>query len=144
MYDTPPFPTCSTHLIISADKYQRHRANHTGNPSSWQTFCQYGIQSLFSAVFSGWYIVYTRSQVGALCESSATRNVYGYVKIYTCPPYTEIVVIVQLISTILAAFIQVGVKDWIFNNVPDICQPNQVSQLTCPQNQVFYTASAVW
>ena len=33
---------------------------------------------------------------------------------------------------------------WIFSHVPDICQPNQVSQLTCPHNQVFYTASAVW
>lgn len=50
----------------------------------------------------------------------------------------------QLIATILAAFVQVGVKAWIFNNVPDICSPNQASQLTCPHNQVFYTASAVW
>ena len=33
---------------------------------------------------------------------------------------------------------------WIFSHVPDICQPNQVSQLTCPHNQVFYTASVVW
>ena len=49
-----------------------------------------------------------------------------------------------MVATILAAFIQVGVKEWIFNNVPNICQQNQVSQLTCPQNQVFYTASAVW
>ena len=52
--------------------------------------------------------------------------------------------IVQMIGTILAAFIQVGVKEWIFSNVPDICQQGQVSQLTCPQNQVFFTASAVW
>lgn len=51
---------------------------------------------------------------------------------------------VQLISTILASFVQVGVKQWIFANVPDICQPDQKSQLTCPHNQVFYTASAVW
>ena len=53
-------------------------------------------------------------------------------------------VIVQMIATVLAAFIQVGVKQWIFENVPDICKPKQVSQLTCPHNQVFYTASAVW
>lgn len=49
-----------------------------------------------------------------------------------------------MVSTILAAFIQVGVKEWIFSNVPDICQPGQKSQLTCPHNQVFFTASAVW
>ncbi|GLB37836.1 putative OPT oligopeptide transporter protein [Lyophyllum shimeji] len=52
--------------------------------------------------------------------------------------------LVQLIATCLAAFIQVGVKTWIFANVPDICDPNQKSQLTCPHNQVFFTASAVW
>ena len=49
-----------------------------------------------------------------------------------------------MVATILAAFIQVGVKEWIFKNVEDICHPNQISQLTCPHNQVFYTASAVW
>ena len=49
-----------------------------------------------------------------------------------------------MVATILAAFIQVGVKEWIFRNVSDICHPNQISQLTCPHNQVFYTASAVW
>ena len=49
-----------------------------------------------------------------------------------------------MVATILAAFIQVGVKEWIFKNVSDICHPNQISQLTCPHNQVFYTASAVW
>ena len=52
--------------------------------------------------------------------------------------------IVQMVATIIAAFIQVGVKEWIFQNVLDICHPNQISQLTCPHNQVFYTASAVW
>ena len=35
-------------------------------------------------------------------------------------------------ATVLAAFIQVGVKQWIFAHVADICQPNQISQLTCP------------
>ena len=80
MYDISPLPTCSTHLITSADIPQRHCANHTGNASSWKTFRQYGIQSLFSADFICWHIVYTRSQVGTLCESPTTRNVYGYVK----------------------------------------------------------------
>ncbi|KAF8637559.1 hypothetical protein AX17_002745 [Amanita inopinata Kibby_2008] len=52
--------------------------------------------------------------------------------------------LVQLVATVLAAFVQVGVKTWIFANVKDICSPNQSSQLTCPHNQVFFTASAVW
>ncbi|KAH8115273.1 OPT oligopeptide transporter [Phellopilus nigrolimitatus] len=52
--------------------------------------------------------------------------------------------IVQATATILAAFVQVGVKEWMFANVKDICSPDQKSNLTCPHNQVFFTASAVW
>ncbi|KAF9523850.1 oligopeptide transporter [Crepidotus variabilis] len=52
--------------------------------------------------------------------------------------------LVQVVGTALAAFVQVGVKQWIFKNVPDICTPNQAYSLTCPANQVFFTASAVW
>ncbi|KAF9477891.1 oligopeptide transporter [Pholiota conissans] len=62
-----------------------------------------------------------------------------YVKV---PPRATFMV--QMISTVLAAFIQVGVKEWIFTNVHDICAADQKSQLTCPHNQVFFTASAVW
>lgn len=62
-----------------------------------------------------------------------------YVKV---PPRATFVA--QLVATILAAFLQVGVKTWMFRNVPDICTANQKSQLTCPHNQVFFTASAVW
>jgi OPT family oligopeptide transporter len=51
---------------------------------------------------------------------------------------------VQAVATSLAAFVQVGVKEWIFHNVPDICSENQKDNLTCPHNQVFFTASAVW
>src|SRR6266545_5551162 len=49
-----------------------------------------------------------------------------------------------MIGTALAAFVQVGVKQLIFNNVPDICTRDQRFSLTCPHNQVFFTASAVW
>ncbi|KAJ7736920.1 OPT oligopeptide transporter protein-domain-containing protein [Mycena metata] len=62
-----------------------------------------------------------------------------YVKV---PPRASF--LVQLVGTVVAAFLQVGVKTWIFSNVEDICQPNQKSQLTCPHNQVFFTASAIW
>jgi OPT family small oligopeptide transporter len=50
----------------------------------------------------------------------------------------------QLVATILTAFVQVGTKQWIFGHVKDICSLNQASSLTCPHNQVFFTASAIW
>ncbi|KAF8146844.1 OPT oligopeptide transporter [Mycena galopus ATCC 62051] len=52
--------------------------------------------------------------------------------------------LVQLVGTLMAAFLQVGVKTWIFANVEDICSPTQQDQLTCPNNRVFFTASIVW
>lgn len=51
---------------------------------------------------------------------------------------------VQAVATILAAFIQTGVKHWMFASIPDICDDNQKDHFVCPHNQVFLTASAVW
>ena len=44
----------------------------------------------------------------------------------------------------LAAFVQVGVKEWMFHNVKDICSETRRSNLTCSHNQVFFTVSVVW
>jgi len=62
-----------------------------------------------------------------------------YIKV---PPRSTF--LVQSVGTLLASFIQVGVKEWMFAHVKDICQPNQPSDLTCPHNAVYFTASAVW
>ncbi|KAJ7655686.1 OPT oligopeptide transporter protein-domain-containing protein [Mycena polygramma] len=62
-----------------------------------------------------------------------------YVKV---PPRASFVV--QLAGTLVAAFLQVGVKTWIFANVEDICSPTQKDSLTCPHNQVFFSASIIW
>ncbi|KAJ7159202.1 OPT oligopeptide transporter protein-domain-containing protein [Mycena crocata] len=62
-----------------------------------------------------------------------------YIKV---PPRASF--LVQLVGTLVAAFLQVGVKTWIFANVEDMCKPGQKSQLTCPNNDVFFSASVVW
>ncbi|EJT97947.1 OPT-domain-containing protein [Dacryopinax primogenitus] len=62
-----------------------------------------------------------------------------YIKI---PPRATFVA--QVVATFLAALIQVGVKTWLFSAVPDICQPTQAHNLTCPRNSVFFTASVLW
>ncbi|KAF8879185.1 oligopeptide transporter [Mucidula mucida] len=94
----------------------------TGNPLANMIFKSYSVQTLTEAT----------SFVQDL-------KLGHYVKV---PPRATF--LVQLVSTVLAAFVQVGVKTWIFANVPDICTDHQKSNLTCPHNQVFYTASAVW
>ncbi|KAF8648518.1 hypothetical protein AX16_006224 [Volvariella volvacea WC 439] len=93
-----------------------------GNPLANMVFKAYSVQTLTAAT----------SFVQDL-------KLGHYVKV---PPRATF--LVQLIATTMAAFVQVGVKEWIFNNVHDICQPDSTSQLTCPHNQVFFTASAVW
>ena len=52
--------------------------------------------------------------------------------------------IAQLIATVLVTSVQIGVKQWLFANVKDICSPIQSDLLTCPHSQVWFTASAIW
>ena len=125
-------------IIISADKHQRHCTNcSTIIPGTLLPG-----ESFSNMIFKAYslHIVFARSQVGTLCENSTTLDVYGYVKYIIAPKTVDTYWrcgIVQMVATILAAFVQVGVKEWIFNNL-------RVSQLTCPQNKVFYTTSTVW
>jgi OPT family oligopeptide transporter len=51
---------------------------------------------------------------------------------------------VQIISSLVVCFVQVGVKRWLFANVKDMCSPSQKDFLICPHNGVFFTASAIW
>jgi len=62
-----------------------------------------------------------------------------YVKV---PPRATF--IAQAVGTVMAAFVGVGVKHWMFDIIPDMCSIHQKDSLTCPHNQVFFTASAVW
>ncbi|KAH7342068.1 OPT oligopeptide transporter protein-domain-containing protein [Rhizoctonia solani] len=51
---------------------------------------------------------------------------------------------VQMVGTFTSAFAQIGVKEWLFSHVKDICSENQPQKLSCPHNRVYFTASAVW
>ncbi|KAH7104202.1 OPT-domain-containing protein [Auriculariales sp. MPI-PUGE-AT-0066] len=62
-----------------------------------------------------------------------------YVKV---PPRATF--IAQAVATIVAGFVQVAVKTWMFENVADICSPTQPDNFTCPHNQVFLSASIIW
>ncbi|KAJ7772001.1 OPT oligopeptide transporter protein-domain-containing protein [Mycena maculata] len=93
-----------------------------GNPLANMVFKSYSVQTLTEAT-----------------SFIQDLKLGHYVKV---PPRASF--LVQLVGTVVAAFLQVGVKTWIFSNVEDICEPNQKSQLTCPHNEVFFTASAIW
>ncbi|CAE6432709.1 unnamed protein product [Rhizoctonia solani] len=51
---------------------------------------------------------------------------------------------VQIVSTFISAIVQVGVKEWMFHNIKDMCSENQPQKISCPHHRVYFTASAVW
>ncbi|KAG9102178.1 hypothetical protein FS749_013381 [Ceratobasidium sp. UAMH 11750] len=50
----------------------------------------------------------------------------------------------QVIASLVACFVAVGVQAWMFENIPDLCDTNQPNKFTCPNTNVFGTASLIW
>ena len=50
----------------------------------------------------------------------------------------------QVVATIIAGTVQLGVQTWMFENITDICSKDQPDGFVCPSTQVFGTASIVW
>ncbi|KAJ7026138.1 small oligopeptide transporter [Mycena alexandri] len=50
----------------------------------------------------------------------------------------------QVVATLIAGTVQLGVQTWMFSHIPDICSPTQKDNFICAPTQVFGTASVVW
>jgi OPT family small oligopeptide transporter len=50
----------------------------------------------------------------------------------------------QVIATVVAGTVQLGVQAWMFTNINDFCAPNQKDGFICPSTEVFGTASIIW
>ncbi|KAJ3500601.1 hypothetical protein NLJ89_g9722 [Agrocybe chaxingu] len=50
----------------------------------------------------------------------------------------------QVVATVIAGTVQLGVQSWMFSNITDICDRNQPNNFTCASTQVFGTASIIW
>ncbi|KAF8518110.1 small oligopeptide transporter [Hysterangium stoloniferum] len=50
----------------------------------------------------------------------------------------------QVLATIIAGTVQLGVQAWMFTNIDNFCSLDQKDGFTCPHTQVFGTASVVW
>jgi OPT family oligopeptide transporter len=50
----------------------------------------------------------------------------------------------QVVATIIAGTVQLGVQAWMFSNIPDICTEDQKDGFICPSTEVFGTASIIW
>jgi OPT family oligopeptide transporter len=49
----------------------------------------------------------------------------------------------QIVATVIAGTVQLGVQAWMFSNIKDICSSNQPDGFTCPTTTVFGTASII-
>lgn len=51
---------------------------------------------------------------------------------------------VQITATMLAAFIQAGMKEGLLKGVPDLCAADQAAGLSCPTSRAIFNSSIVW
>ncbi|KZS90265.1 OPT oligopeptide transporter [Sistotremastrum niveocremeum HHB9708] len=50
----------------------------------------------------------------------------------------------QVVATVIAGTVQLGVQAWMFTHIPDMCSPHQKNGFICPSTEVFGTASIIW
>ncbi|KAI0247355.1 small oligopeptide transporter [Lactifluus subvellereus] len=50
----------------------------------------------------------------------------------------------QVVATVVAGTVQLGVQTWMLSHIEDICSPHQKDNFTCPHTTVFGTASIIW
>ena len=50
----------------------------------------------------------------------------------------------QVVATIIAGTVQLGVQAWMFTNIDGMCDADQADGFICPSTQVFGTASIIW
>ncbi|KAF8267140.1 OPT oligopeptide transporter [Lactarius quietus] len=50
----------------------------------------------------------------------------------------------QVVATMIAGTVQLGVQAWIFSNVEGVCSPTQKDGFICPSTTVFGNASIIW
>ncbi|KAE9980274.1 hypothetical protein EG327_006661 [Venturia inaequalis] len=62
-----------------------------------------------------------------------------YMKI---PP--KILFKLQLSATIVSSLTQIGVLNWMLENIPGICTPDAISGFTCPIARVHFNGSILW
>jgi OPT family oligopeptide transporter len=48
-----------------------------------------------------------------------------------------------IVGTVVGSTVQLGVQEWMFSHIDDLCSPNQKDNFTCPYTHVFGTASII-
>ncbi|KAL8698606.1 MAG: hypothetical protein Q9201_006475 [Fulgogasparrea decipioides] len=51
---------------------------------------------------------------------------------------------VQMLATLVSSFTQIGVLNWMFANIPSLCQPDAINGFSCPLARVHFNGSILW
>ncbi|KAI4102093.1 MAG: hypothetical protein LQ339_004766 [Xanthoria mediterranea] len=51
---------------------------------------------------------------------------------------------VQMVSTLVSSFTQIGILNWMFAYIPSLCQPDAINGFSCPLARVHFNGSILW
>jgi OPT family oligopeptide transporter len=106
--------------------------------------------SVLSELFIG-YILPGRPIASMLFKSISTDTIqqavtycsdlkFGYYM--KVPP--RLIFIAQILASLVMIISSIVAQEWALNNIPDICSPDQKDFFTCPNINIFTTASIIW
>lgn len=72
-------------------------------------------------------------------DFSRDLKIAQYMKI---PP--RLLFFIQIIGTLVAGLVNVGIQEWMRHNIKEICTPKQSSGFTCANGRTIYNASIIW
>lgn len=72
-------------------------------------------------------------------EFSRDLKIAQYMKI---PP--RLLFFAQIVGTLVAALVNVGVQEWMRSNIDNICDPKQADGFICANGRTIFNASIIW
>lgn len=72
-------------------------------------------------------------------DFSRDLKIAQYMKI---PP--RLLFFAQIVGTLVAGLVNVGVQQWMRGHIDNICTPNQVDGFTCANGRTIFNASIIW
>ncbi|KAJ7148645.1 small oligopeptide transporter [Mycena crocata] len=109
-------------LLVNAAPSMLTSPTFAGRPVAMMMFKTYG------------YITMSRA-----IQFTADFKLGHYMKISPRPMFW-----CQVVATVIAGTVQLGVQSWMFTHIPDLCSTTQKDYFICAPTQVFGTASVIW
>ncbi|KAL3419861.1 OPT oligopeptide transporter [Phlyctema vagabunda] len=113
----------------------------TNQQSSIYLICQLVCGAVFPGrpVANMVFVTYGYISSAQGIKFSADLKLGHYMKI---PP--RILFSVQMAATVISSITQIGVLNWMFVNVPNICTPEAINGFVCPIARVHFNGSILW